>query len=228
MTATANTTKSKSDPAGTHRFAYPAVREIASRRNPLEQTSVDSGSDPALVALIYAARRGDDDAWSKLVERFDPMLRSVARSFRLATSDVDDVVQDTWVLLHSHVGRLREPAAVAGWLATTVRRQAMRLLQSQAREQLVDDPDFGASDERTPETVVLEAERHDAFMRAVRALPEQQRRVVTLLVAQPNLDYRELGTLLEMPVGSIGPTRARGLARLERDAELRHLHAIAS
>jgi RNA polymerase sigma factor (sigma-70 family) len=228
MTATANITKSKTDPVGTHRFAYPAVREITSRRNSVEQTSGDSGADTALVALVYAARRGDNVAWGRLVDRFDPMLRNVARSFRLGVSDVDDVVQETWVVLHKHIGGLREPAAIAGWLATTVRRQALRLLQAQTREQLVDDPDFGATDGQTPETVVLEAERHEAFMRAVETLPDRQRRVMTLLVAQPDLDYQQLGTLLEMPTGSIGPTRARGLARLERDAELRHLHAIAS
>ncbi|MGH2841293.1 MAG: RNA polymerase sigma factor [Solirubrobacteraceae bacterium] len=231
MTAFTDSAARRSDPAGTHRFAYPVVREIASRRSSSAHGDQPSGADEAdreLVVLVLGARRGNDVAWERLIDRFDPMLRKVARSFRLSSADIDDVVQETWVLLHSHIGGLREPAAVAGWLATTVRRRSLRLLQSQAREQLVDNPDLGATDEHSPETAVLESERHEAFMRAVEALPERQRRVVTLLVTQPKLDYQRLGELLEMPVGSIGPTRARGLARLERDHELRHLCAVSA
>jgi RNA polymerase sigma factor (sigma-70 family) len=230
MTATANITHSQTDPVGTHRFAYPVVREIPSRRSTVAhdaQTGRDDDADRALVALVYAARRGNEAAWSRLVARFDPMLRKVARSFRLGPADVDDVVQATWTRLYSHIGTLREPAAVGGWLATTARRQALHLLQQQAREQLVDDADLGAVDARTPESVALESELHETFMRAVAALPTRQRRVVTAIVAQPNLDYQQLGELLEMPVGSIGPTRARGLAVLERDNELRRLHLAA-
>jgi RNA polymerase sigma factor (sigma-70 family) len=231
ITASANTHERKSDSAGTHRFAYPVVREVASRRSSSTQVAQmphAEDADAALVALVYSARRGNEDAWKRLVDQFDPMLRNVARSFRLGASDVDDVVQDTWVKLHSHIGTIREPAALAGWLATTARRQALGLLQMQAREQLVEDPDLDVSDDQTPDAVVLEAELRATFMRAVRTLPDRQRRVVTLLVAQPNLDYQQLGELLEMPIGSIGPTRARSLARLERDDELRHLHAVAS
>ncbi len=229
MTATADITHSKAAPVGTHRFAYPVVREIPSRRNRVA-TQAPTGGDQTgdgLVALVHAARRGNPAAWTALVERFDPALRKTARGYRLSTHDVEDVVQETWALLYAHIGRLREPAAVAGWLATTVRRQALRLLQAQTRERLTDDPDLGESPELTPEAVVLADERHAVFMRAVRTLPERQRRVVTLLMAQPNLDYQQLGDLLEMPVGSIGPTRARGLARLERDTELRHLRLVS-
>jgi RNA polymerase sigma factor (sigma-70 family) len=230
MTAYTDSSERSTDPVGMHRFAYPSVREISARRSSSAQTARSIGgdhADSALVALVHAARRGDDRAWEGLIDRFDPMLRKVARSFRLGPSDVDDVVQGTWVLLYSHIGCLREPAALPGWLATTVRRQALRLLQSQTREQLTDEADLGATDDLTPEAVMLEAERREALMRAVEALPDRQRRVVTMLVVQPSLDYQQLGALLEMPIGSIGPTRARGLARLEHDADLRRLHTAA-
>lgn len=231
ITASTDSATSTTDPVGMHRFAYPSVREVSPRRSSdpqIEQRSTGDGADAALVALVYAARRGDNAAWARLIDRFDPMLRRAARSFRLAASDVDDVVQDTWVQLYSHIGALREPAALPGWLATTVRRQALRLLQSQTRELLDAEPDRGTADDQSPEAVVLEAERRDALMQAVEALPDRQRRLVTMLVVQPSLDYQQLGELLQMPIGSIGPTRARGLARLERDAELRHLLPVAS
>ena len=92
--------------------------------------------DPALVALVCAARSGDHAAWDSLVRRFDRLLRSIARSYRLIPADIDDVVQTTWLSMLEHIHDLREPAAIAGWLATATRRQAMRVLQKPARERL--------------------------------------------------------------------------------------------
>jgi RNA polymerase sigma factor (sigma-70 family) len=183
------------------------------------------GADAGLVALVGAASSGDNDAWARLIERFDPMLRRVLSTFRLCKADVDDVVQGTWTKLFIHIDRIREPAAIAGWLATTARRQALELLQTHTRELLTDELELGVVCEETPETVLLEAERHDAFVRALATLPDRQRRLVTLLAARPALDYEQVGSILEMPMGSIGPTRARGLANLERDAGLRSLAA---
>jgi RNA polymerase sigma factor (sigma-70 family) len=212
-------------PAQTRPSAIPAVGELTPRRSS-QPAPISSEPDAALIALVYAARRGDNAAWRRLVERFDPMLRKVARSFRLAPCDVDDVLQETWVLLYRNIGGLREPAAIAGWLATTVRRRSLRLVQSQARVQLTDDPDLGASHEDTPEAIVLEAEQRDSFRKAVRELPDRQRRVLTVLAAQPSLDYEQIGGLLQMPIGSIGPTRARGLARLGGNVALRQLYLV--
>jgi len=190
-------------------------------------TTRRTDTDAQLVALVQAAREGDAAAWEQLVKRFDPLLRKVAGSLRLTGPDVDDVVQATWTRLLIHIDRIREPAAIAGWLATTARRQGLALLQGRRCEQLTDDPDAGAVCHETPETVLLTAERHHAFVRAVALLPDRQRRVVTLLATQPALDYAQLGSILQMPVGSIGPTRARGLAVLERDVQLRSLCAAA-
>ena len=180
-------------------------------------------SDMQLVALVKDARAGDELAWAQIVRRLDPRLRRSLRTYRLSPADVEDVLQATWTLLYRHIDRIRDPAAVYGWLMTTVRRQALALLQSNKREWLTDDPQPGLVDHATPETKLLEAERHDAFLHALETLPTRQRRLVTLLLAQPALDYAQIGSLLAMPVGSIGPTRARGLARLEQDVELRSL-----
>jgi RNA polymerase sigma factor (sigma-70 family) len=193
--------------------------------SPTQRTEM--AAEPGLQTLVGAARRGDPDAWSRLIARFDPMLRRVARSHRLGGADVDDVVQATWTLLYTHIDTIREPAAVAGWLATTVRRQALRQLRCHAREQLTADHDFGLVAHETPESLAIAAESHQVVRRALATLPERQRRVVTLLAAQPALDYRQLGSVLKMPIGSIGPTRARGLASLQRDAELRAFAAAA-
>lgn len=183
-------------------------------------------NDPTPDALVHAARTGDNDAWMHLIARYDRALRTIARSYRLQPSDVDDVVQMTWMRLHQHIDRLRDPAAVAGWLATTTRREAMRVLQNHVREQLSDDPQLGdVADSDRPDAALLAAEDRVILQRAIAVLPGRQRKLMTLLAAQPDVNYQHISATLQMPRGSIGPTRARGLVRLRRDQDL-HSHYL--
>ena len=227
-TSVANNFKS----TGTRRraFATPLVREVPSRRTSGSTPTRPTSGQPvaANAALITAAGRGECRAWEQLIAEFSPMLRGIARSFRLAPADVDDVVQDTWIALHSNISTLRNADALPAWLATTVRRRSLRLLQAGNREQVTDDLSVDAADDQTPEKVLLETERRDVFAQAVGALPMQQRRVVTALAARPDLDYQQLASMLQMPIGSLGPTRARGLARLARNEELRFVHTTGA
>ena len=173
-------------------------------------------------ALVHAARRGDQLAWTRLHHEFDSMLRIIARSFRLSRHDVDDVVQNTWIKLHRHIDGIREPSALAGWLVTTVRRESLRLLQSHVREIPTEDPIAGDElHEDGPEVQLLERERHLVLSRALASLPDRHRRMMTLLAGDAG--YEEIGTTLGMPMGSIGPIRSRCLVRLRRHPELRGL-----
>jgi len=160
------------------------------------------------------------------VARHDRRLRAVARSYGLGGWDVDDVVQSTWLQYLEHGDALREPAALGAWLETTTRRLCLRLLQRHVREQLTDDCDLrAASEDPGPERQVLAGECRDTVRRAVAALPDRQRRLMRLLVHRPDLSYEEVGRRLAMPIGSIGPTRARCLDRLRRSDGLRALAA---
>jgi RNA polymerase sigma factor (sigma-70 family) len=180
------------------------------------------GGEREVVELVRAARAGDDRAWERLYDRFSPMLRGIARSYRLSPSDIDDVLQNSWLRLFDHIDRIREPTAVAGWLATTTRRECLRVLQLPMRESPTADPDSGgASESADPERELLAAERRLILGRALSTLPERHRKLMTMLVAQPDTDYEQLSTALAMPVGSIGPIRGRSLARLRRHPELR-------
>jgi RNA polymerase sigma factor (sigma-70 family) len=185
--------------------------------------------DPPLVSLVCAARSGDHAAWTSLVRRFDRSLRAIARSYHLAPADIDDVVQATWLSMLEDIERVREPAAIAGWLATTTRRHAMRVLQKRARERLSDDPRLG---ERSvtdgPEEILLAAERRDVLAAALATLPERHRRLMTVLGTRPAVDYSHVSELLSMPLGSIGPTRTRALARLSRNHQLVALRDVSN
>ena len=191
-------------------------------------TTPPNPADTELANLVSAAQSGDSIAWSRLVNRFDRRLRSVARSYRLAPQDVDDAVQETWVKLYEHIDGIRDRAAIAGWLTTTVRRQSLRVLQTHVREHLTDDPELlcGSHDDG-PEPRLLESERRLALTRAVASLPDRQRRLMTLLACDDGANYEQIGAKLDMPVGSIGPIRARSLARLQRHPELTEFAAAA-
>ncbi|HEV7808848.1 MAG TPA: sigma-70 family RNA polymerase sigma factor [Solirubrobacteraceae bacterium] len=180
--------------------------------------------DRDLATLVCAARAGDDGAWSSLVRRFDRRLRAIARSYRLAPSDVDDVVQATWLSLLEDIRRVREPAAIAGWLETVARRNAMRQCYSRNRETLSDDPRLGDQPHSSdPAANVLAAERRAALAGAMAALPGRHSQLMMVLLDRPALGYRQVSELLSMPVGSIGPIRARSLVRLSHDPQLRDL-----
>jgi RNA polymerase sigma factor (sigma-70 family) len=183
-------------------------------------------SDPELEALVRAAAAGDEVALGRLVARFDRVLRGVARALRLSSWDADDVVQATWLQFIRQGRTLREPAAVGGWLATTARREGLRLLQRHVREYLSDDPDRdGRCDRAEPDRELIAGECRDLVRGALDELPERPRALMRVLVSRPDLSYEEVGRMLDMPIGSIGPTRARALDRLSRSSELQALHA---
>lgn len=192
-------------------------------------TALKQANDEQLDALVRDARAGENAAWTRLIARYDRTLRGIARSYRLSPADVDDVLQMTWTRLYQHIDQLREPRAIAGWLVTTTRREAMRVLQTSVREQPSDDPELGASAESDrAEAAVLAAEERVILGHALAALPGRQRELMTLLATQPDADYRHISATLDMPVGSIGPTLARGLARLGRDPRLRSHYLVTA
>jgi RNA polymerase sigma factor (sigma-70 family) len=167
--------------------------------------------------LVKAAASGDDVAWRSLVGQFSGLIWSVTRAYRLGSADASDVFQTTWLRLAEHIGRLDRPESVGAWLATTARRESLRISRASARVMPTDDEtvfDTGQADEPTPEQAVLVAERDGQLWSAFRRLPEHCQALLRMLMAAPAPSYVEVAAALERPVGSIGPTRARCLRQL--------------
>jgi RNA polymerase sigma factor (sigma-70 family) len=177
--------------------------------------------EPQHGEIARAAAAGDEEAWRALIERFDAMLRCVVRGYRLDQADADDVVQTTWIRAYDHLHRLDEPAAIGGWLAITARREALRTLQRGVREVIAEDPQPAEHPEDgTPETETIERERRAAVRAAVGRLPGRQRMLLSTFLRRPAASYDEISVALDMPIGSIGPTRERALCRLRDDDAL--------
>ena len=146
--------------------------------------------------LVQAAVAGDPVAWDRLVDRYTPLVRSVIWSFRLPPKDAEDANQMVWLALVQHLGRLREPRALPGWIVTTTRRECLSLLQSTRRSVPIDVSESHSAmwaTESCPEDDYWQAERRCALWRVLAELPDRQRQLMELLLADPPLSYDEIG-----------------------------------
>lgn len=170
-------------------------------------------------ALVRAAINGDAAAWDELVRRFTPMVWRVARSFRLNEADAADVVQLTWLRLLENAHKVRDWRALSGWLATTARRESLRLCSQAGR--VVPVAEFAEVQQEEPAPTPYDvAERRDRDRRvgvAVSRLPVADRQLLGALMSAPRPNYRDAAARLGRPIGSIGPSRARCLSRLHRE-----------
>ena len=176
--------------------------------------------DPSVTDLVMGARNGEKQAWDALVERYAPLIWSICRRHQLSSADADDVGQSVWLKLVDHLGKIRNPAALPGWLATTTRRECLRVMHETSRAQaggfVLDAENIPDEHASRAEDELLLAERNAALRAAFADLPVDCQRLLALLVADPPVPYAEISARLGIPVGSIGPTRRRCLEKLRR------------
>jgi RNA polymerase sigma factor (sigma-70 family) len=176
--------------------------------------------DSPVAALVVQARDGDKRAWDAIVDRYAPLIWSICRRYRLDRPDADDVGQSVWLRLVDQLALIRDPAALPGWLATTTRRECGRVLSAARRQEslgdAVDAADFPGDDPEAAEREVLAAERNDALREAFAHLPPRCQQLIGLLLEDPPVPYADISARLGIPVGSIGPSRARCLDRVRR------------
>jgi RNA polymerase sigma factor (sigma-70 family) len=180
--------------------------------------------DPPAAALVARARNGDKQAWDTLVERYAPLIWSTCRRYRLGGADAGDVGQAVWLQLVDHLDNIRDPAALAGWLATTAQRECGRILRAargpRAAGYVPDAETIPDQQARTAEQELLEAEQHAALREALTRLPPCCQQLIALLTDDPPVPYAQISAKLGIPVGSIGPNRRRCLDKLRRDPAL--------
>jgi RNA polymerase sigma factor (sigma-70 family) len=183
--------------------------------------------------LVGRIRAGDRSAWRELVDRYEPLLQRLARQYRLSGQDIDDAVQLTWLRCLEHIDQVTHADRLCGWLATVCRRECLRLATKRRREialgeqtvsRLVDE----GQEELDPGAEMARRDEHDRLSRAITALPERQRLVLIELLKEESRSYLDLSRRLGLPVGSIGPTRQRAIARLRQDPRLAELYLEAS
>ncbi len=179
--------------------------------------------DPHVVALVSRASGGDQDAWYELVDRYGPLVYTICTRYRLSNHDIEDVGQNVWLLLVEQLGKLREPAALPGWLATTTARECLRVVTAANKSERLGtglDDSVLFVDDKVIDEEILMAERNAALRAAFAELPPRCQRLLSMFLSDPPHSYAEIHAELGIPVGSIGPQRARCLDRLRRSSAL--------
>lgn len=179
--------------------------------------------DPHVVALVTRASGGDQEAWYELVDRYAPLVYTICTRYRLSNHDIEDVGQNVWLLLVEQLGKLREPAALPGWLATTTARECLRVVTAASKTERLGtglDDSVVFVDDAVIDEEILVAERNAALRAAFTELPPRCQQLLSMLISDPPHSYADIHAELGIPVGSIGPQRARCLDRLRRSDAL--------
>lgn len=180
----------------------------------------------SFTGLVDAALHGNQAAWQSLHQRFSPLVVSVCRRHRLSQADADDVGQIVWLRLVQQLKLVRDPLALPGWIATTARNECLHVIKFRRRNESADpmvDQRFNRQETAEPLERMLRLELHRALLDGLSQLPAHQRELMMLLIADPELSYREIALRLDIPVGGIGPTRARCLQKLRSMPGIRSL-----
>ena len=178
--------------------------------------------------LVGRTRGGDASAWRDLVNEYEPLLRRIARRHRLSAEDADDAVQLTWLRYVEHIDQITHPDRLRAWLIAICRRESVHLATRGKREVPFSGPEVERlADQRggggDPFDEAVRRDERDRLYSAIGALPQRQRALLAELLRHEGQSYLNLSHHLNLPVGSLGPTRQRALTRLRNDPRLTDL-----
>jgi len=161
-------------------------------------------------------RAGDESALDELVRMMSPVLWHVVRATGLDREAAEDVVQNTWLTLVRSGDSVRDAQAITRWLCTAARREAWRVSKSASRTRPVEDEvlDARMPVQTSPESEVVSDDEKAHLWRALSRLPERCQKLLRIVAWEPRPDYSSVAEGLDMPIGSIGPTRRRCLDKL--------------
>ena len=178
---------------------------------------VPPGRNEDLGDVVARAHGGESAAWEILVERFSGLVASIARRCRLNDADVAEVCQTTWLRLVENLDRIEQPERLGAWLATTSRRESLRIATRRATVSPTDEVYLMPDEEIDPlDARLLRDEQVAAIRMAAERLSPRCRRLLGLLMGDYDLPYKAIAEQLSMPIGSIGPTRGRCLEHLRQ------------
>jgi RNA polymerase sigma factor (sigma-70 family) len=193
---------------------------MAGTLRPMRPASDHPGRAP-FAELVKLARDGDVSAKEALVDSLQRLVWQTIADFGLSREDRLDVFAATFCRLFERLASIRDPDRLPGWIATTARNEAYTLLRARSRVMVSDELAENEDPAAATDKGLLDRELRTAVVAAFRTLPRTCRELLRLLVAVPRVSYEEIGRLLDMPHGSIGPTRQRCLDRLRNSPEFR-------
>jgi RNA polymerase sigma factor (sigma-70 family) len=174
---------------------------------------------PTTTELLHTAAGGDPAAWEAIVRRYEPAVVAMVACYRLQEADARDATQRTWLRMLEAHRQIREPEALGGWLKTTARRECLRILGEQRRVDPLPDETEYADAAVDVERVVVDGDQARQLRRLLATLPARSFALLSSLFQDNPPGYAQLSASTGIPVGSIGPTRARALRKLRQLVE---------
>jgi RNA polymerase sigma factor (sigma-70 family) len=167
-------------------------------------------------ALFADYRAGDQASMNELVALLTPILWHTVRAQNIDNSSAEDVLQTTWLALVRNVHGIADPQAVLQWLIVTARREAWRVakVDRRAEPRDIEGDVIVAPVGYSPESVVVDELARGQLWTHISTLPERCRELLRVIAFADRPDYAVVAAALGMPIGSIGPTRGRCLAKL--------------
>ena len=160
--------------------------------------------------LVGRCRTGDAAAWNELVERFSRYVYAICtQGFRLAEHDAEDVFQDVFTRVYTHLDRLRDDEAFRPWLAQLTRRTCIDRLRSGGRETPMQEVEPGDLDE-----TLSQLDESLAIHDAMAAMTDNCRDILDRFFARDE-SYRTIGEALDLPPGTIASRISRCLDKLK-------------
>lgn len=181
--------------------------------------------DSPVTPLVHSAANGSESAWREIVDRYAPLVFAVCRRCGINGADADDVCASVWLQLVKKLDSIREPEALPGWLRTTARRESLMLLRHKNRHILTDSALIDEPSDPELDAILIGRERRAATHDAFAQLPRRDRELLSMLFSDPPKTYKEISATLGIPVGAIGPSRARCLTRARRTPAIAALFA---
>jgi RNA polymerase sigma factor (sigma-70 family) len=174
--------------------------------------------------LVTRCLKQDSHAWSRIVDRFQNMVYSIARRYNLGEDDAGDVFQATFQALYRNLDRIESAKTLPKWLAVTASRESLRIKRIASKSVYAEDRGIDLEtlvdlEEQDAEANAVDAERADTVRRLTRELQEKCRELLTMLYLEDDPSYQDISDRLRMPIGAIGPTRARCLEKLRKKLE---------
>jgi RNA polymerase sigma factor (sigma-70 family) len=166
--------------------------------------------------LFRAYRSGDEASMGELVALLTPILWHTVRAQRLDRESAEDVVQSTWLALVRGAASIADPQALLQWLIVTAKRESWRVAKRADRVEPkdFDDDDVVTAPRDLPEERVLRSDDDNRLWEHIAQLPERCQALLRVIAFADRPDYAAVAKSLGMPIGSIGPTRGRCLAKL--------------
>ncbi len=177
--------------------------------------------------LLRRVGDGDPAAWEEIVRRYGQLVSATVRSFRLQDADALDAVQTIWLRLAEHVHQIQHPERLGGWLVTTARRSCLQILRHVKHHVNLSDPvaETVADPAAGPEQRIIRSDSTRTLWNLVSGLSPRRQTVLRALFTERPQPYAEVARLAGIPIGGIGPTRARALTQLRVRIEEHELRA---